>query len=110
MIPAVASSLIHQDLLEGTARKPPGGFCSTPRPHWYTLDGVCANCACHPARVRVCAICVPNFLRRRQEERTSHLFREERRHCKALRQQGTTAREVKQFYNGRYTYKGKSLL
>ena len=43
MIPAIASSLIHQDLLEGTARKPPGGFCSTPRPLLYTLDGLCAN-------------------------------------------------------------------
>ena len=43
MIPAIASSLIHQDLLEGTARKPPEEFCSTPRPHWYTPDVVCAN-------------------------------------------------------------------
>ena len=33
MIPAIASSLIRLDLLEGTARKPPEGFCSTPRPH-----------------------------------------------------------------------------
>ena len=43
MIPATASSVIHQDLLEGTARKPPGGFCSTPRPLLYTLDGLCAK-------------------------------------------------------------------
>ena len=61
MIPAIASSLIHQDLLEGTARKPPEEFCSTPRPHWYTPDVVCANYMPSGACAHECAICVPNF-------------------------------------------------